>query len=172
MSGPLAKILGVDVTAGNTSAQEHELGLEVWVSGIKYTYVQADDAVTLYDAVTLDVAAAGSGTAANAPWLVTPTGAAAVSMSGIAGVTAFTAGYYGWIITGGKAFVQAETAVAALDFLAPSAVAGELITQPSTAVNPVTADFDSALGSIHGHGAVALEAEGATTAGFAYCIVF
>jgi hypothetical protein len=171
MSGPLGKILGVDVSATPTATQGHELGLIVWVGGVEYTYVQADDAVTQYDALTLDVAAAGSGTAANAPWLVTPTGAAAVVFMGVAHL-AFTAGYFGFIITKGKAFVQAETSVAALDYLAPSAVAGELITQPSTAGNPTKADFDSALASIHGKGAVALEAEGATTAGFAYCVIF
>lgn len=171
MSGTLAKILGVDVSAAWTSTQAHELGLAVWFNGIEYTYVQADDAIAQYDAVTLDVAAGGSGTAANAPWLVTKTGAAGVVLMGVSHLAA-SAGYYGFIITKGKAFVQAETAVAALDYLAPSAVAGELITQPSTAVNPTKADFDSALANVHGKGAVALEAEGATSAGYAYCVLF
>lgn len=171
MSGILGKILGVDVTAAATSTQQHELGLEVWVGSKKYVYVQADDAITLYDAVTLDVAAGGSGTAANAPWLITRTAAAGNVLVGVAHV-AITAGYFAFIQTWGKAFVQAETSVAALDKLAPSAVAGELITQPSTAVNPTKADFDSALGNVHGIGAVALEAEGATSAGFAYCVLF
>lgn len=171
MGGPLGKILGVDVTAAATSTAQHELGLEVWVDSKRFVYVQADDAITLYDAVTLDVAAAGSGTAANAPWLITRTGAAGVNVFGVAGV-AITAGYYAFVQTWGKAFVQAETSVAALDKLASSAVAGELITQPSTAGNPTKADFDSALGNVHGVGAVALEAEGATSAGFAYCMLF
>jgi hypothetical protein len=135
-------------------------------------YVQADDAITAYDAVTFDLAVAGSGSSANVPFVVTRSAAATNAIVGISQV-AIAAGSYGWVLVRGTGIVQAETSVAAGDFLAASAVTGELITQPSTAVNPTKADFDSALASLHGgvH-AVATEAEGATTAGFASCVVF
>ena len=171
--GTIGKILGVDVTEVRTATQgaNNELGLVIQGNaGSAFLYVQADDAITLYDAVTYDVAAAGSGSAANAPWLVTPAATAGDTLVGVAGV-AIAAGGYGFVQVKGKAFVQAETSVAALDKLTASSVSGELITQPSTATNPSKVDFDDALGQVHGIGAVALEAEAGTTAGFAFVVL-
>lgn len=164
------KVLGIDVTSVLTSA-EHELGLRVPDPANPqnhYVYVQADDAVAQYDAVTLDFAAGGSGAAASVPHLVTPTSAATSFFVGVAQV-AIAAGSYGFILVEGEGIVQAETAVAQGDVLAPSAVAGELITQPSTAANPTQADFDSLVAT--GRKVIATEAEGATTAGFASILI-
>lgn len=167
------KCLGLDVSATHTTAQ-HELGLVVADPANpqnRYRYVQADDAITAYDAVVFDFALGGSGTAANAPWIVTRSGDAA-KVVGIAQVS-IAAGSFGFILIEGEGIVQAETAVAQGDRLGhytSASVAGELKTQGSTAVNPTKADFDQAVGSFVQ--VIATEAEGATSAGFASVVVF
>lgn len=108
------KTLGIDVTATHTTAQ-HELGLVVEDSANpqnRYLYVRADDAVAQYDAVQLDVAAAGSGSASDVPFLVTPSGAADEVIEGIAQV-AIAAGSYGFVLVEGSGTVKAAATVVA-----------------------------------------------------------
>lgn len=114
-------------------------------------YVQADDAVTLGNAVTRDFAAAGSGASANVPFLVTTTSAVAQAIVGYFEI-AITAGYYAWLVIEGPLTTTVNAATGALEGenVVSTATAGRVDTQPSTAVNPVTTDFDAAVAATGG----------------------
>lgn len=143
----MAQYIGIDVTRVRTNAQgpEHILGLEVQPDDNPanvYRYVQADDAVAIYDAVILDLAAGGSGSAANVPWLVTPVSAVAQDIVGVAQV-AIAAGGYGFVLVKGTGTVRGDGSVAAGDRCVSGAAAGVVTTQVSTATNPSDADHDA-----------------------------
>lgn len=128
--------LGIDVTSVKAAA-EHQLGLEVSPDSNPqnvYRYVQADDAVTQYDAVTIDTAVGGSGSSANVPYVVTPTAAADTVIYGVAQV-AFTAGYYGFVLIKGAGTVNAATTVVAEAHAVPTATAGQLDDTAASAAN-------------------------------------
>jgi hypothetical protein len=110
--------------------------------GNTYLYVRADDAVVQYDSVTFDFATAGSAVAGDVPHAVTPTAAVAEWIVGIAQV-AIAAGDYGWVLIKGTGSADVLGTVVQGDTLVSTAVSGQLDVQPSTAVNPVTTDFDA-----------------------------
>lgn len=122
--GTLSKILGVDIEITSSSA-ENELGLIVEANGAQYKYVQADDAVAQYDAVKIDPSAAGSGSSANNPFVVTPTANADEVIAGIAQV-AIAAGYYGFILIKGLGVAKVAAGLAAEELLVTTGTAGTL----------------------------------------------
>lgn len=159
--GTINKVLGVDVDVVS-STPDHELGLVVEADGVRYMYVQADDAVTQYNAVKIDAAAAGSGTAGNVPYLVTPTAAADEVLAGVAQV-AFTAGYYGFVAIGGKVIVLVAAGLTALEPLGTTGTAGTL--------DGVVASAANALAAGSGVGAISVSAIGTPAAGQAYAML-
>lgn len=157
----MSKILGVDVTSTSTTA-EHEVGVKAIDPANPqnvYQYVQADDAVAQYDAVQLDVAAAGSGSSANVPFLVTPTSAADQIIVGVAQV-AIAAGSYGFILIEGGGTVKAAATVVAGAPAVTIATAGTLDDTVAAAGN--------ALAAGSGRGVVFTST---TTSGVASCFV-
>jgi hypothetical protein len=146
--------LGIDVTLV-TSTAKHELGLKVYDPANpqnRYQYVRADDAITQYQAVGLDFAAGGSGSATDVPNLVTPTSAVNESIEGIAQV-AFSAGYYGFILIEGTGTCLTAAAIASAGIhLVSTATAGTLDDTAAAAAN--------ALAQAGGRGVIAVTAAG------------
>lgn len=145
-------MLGWNVEKTHASPQ-HRLGLRIRDprDGVnEYMYVRADDAVAAGDAVAIDAAAAGSGDAADVPFLVTPTGAGSAVL-GVAHV-AIPAGYYGFITVYGKVDnAKVASGATAGGQLTPTATAGQLAVQAATA--------DLALAAGSGAGVIAVSGE-------------
>jgi len=141
---------GANFALTHTSAQ-HKVGtVGRNADGQEAIYVQADDAVDAKAPVFTDAAIVGSGTAANAPYVVTPITAVDQAVMGIAPV-AIAAGSFGWVITKGlvtEVLVAAGTAIN--DCLGSSAAANTLVVFASTAVNPVKVEFDALVAAVHG----------------------
>lgn len=102
------------------------------IGNTEYTYVQADDTITQYQAVTTDHAANTSGKK------VTPCGAATDDFFGAAQV-AVTDEYYFWCATRGSMTCKIATAATAGLQLACSATAGVLATPADTDVAHIRA---------------------------------
>ncbi len=141
---------GANFLLTHTTAQ-HKVGTVARNDeGQEAIYVQADDAVAAKEPVFTDAALAGSGTAANAPYVVTPISAVDQAVMGIA-LVAIAAGSYGWVITKGlvtEVLVAAGTAIN--DCMGSSAVAATLVVFASTAGNPVKVEFDALVAAVHG----------------------
>ena len=118
--------------------------------GQEAIYVQADDDVLAKAPVFTDASLAGSGTAGNPPYVVTPITAVDQAVMGIAPV-AIAAGSYGWVITKGLVtLVLVAGGTAINDCLGSSATADTLVVFASTAVNPVKVEFDALVAAVHG----------------------
>ena len=107
-----------------TATAQHNVGDKIIVEGVEYTYTQADDTITQYQAVSLDVAAD-----ANAK-KVTPSSAVIGNLFGVAQI-AVTDEYFFWCATRGKVTCLIDTNATAGLLLAPSATAGVLIAPNS-----------------------------------------
>lgn len=107
-----------------SSTANHNVGDRCIVDGVEYVYTQADDTITQYQAVSLDVAAS-----ANAA-KVTPSGAVIGNLFGVAQI-AVTDEYYFWCAVKGKVTCLIDTNATAGLLLAPSATAGVLIAPNS-----------------------------------------
>ncbi len=107
--------------AGTTSDAPpgYFVGMRRKMNGKTYVFQQADDAITVNQAVKLDVAASSTGLK------VTPTAAVGDSCYGVA-ETALTDEYYGWITVEGVASCLVLNGTAADDPLAASGTAGVL----------------------------------------------
>jgi len=136
--------------------------------GQEAIYVQADDAVAAKAPVYTDAAIGGSGTAANAPYVVTPITAVDQAIVGIA-LVAIAAGSYGWVVTKGVVTAVKSTAAAINDFCVSSATADTIKTIPSTAVNPVKVDFDALVAACAG---VRIKAVTAAAAGVSTVLLY
>ena len=142
MSAPLATDLRTVGTAKLFSLGTIATNLST-TSTKHYMYVRADDIVPVNGCVKLDLAAAGSGLAADAPFLVTPTTNVNEIVEGIAEV-AFTAGDYGFIIIRGHTTVVCAAGVAAGEQLVTTANDGEVDTIiVVTTTNPTKAELDA-----------------------------
>lgn len=109
----------IDTVTDTSAAAKYPVGTRRFQDGKKYCYQQADDAITVNQAVKLDAAASASGLK------VTPTAAAGDSCFGVA-ETAIADEYYGWITVAGVVSVLVANGTAADDPLAASAAAGVL----------------------------------------------
>ena len=108
------------------------VGMTRIIGQTEYTFTQADDAITQYQAVTTDHAANTSGKK------VTPCGAATDDFFGAAQV-AVTDEYYFWCATRGPMTCKIATAATAGLQLACSATAGVLATPANTDVAHIRA---------------------------------
>jgi len=125
------KTLGINTAQHNTSTQKYGLTLgSRWIEedGTEYTYVKAGAAIAAGDAVKIDTS-----DTTNLPFTVIKTSAATSKMVGVA-ESAFTSGYYGWIVTKGRVEANVATSVAAGDGLIPTSTAGRLGTYANTDV--------------------------------------
>lgn len=109
----------IDTVTDTSATAKYPVGTRRFQDGKEYCYQQADDAITVNQAVKLDAAASASGLK------VTPTAAAGDSCFGVA-ETAIADEYYGWITVAGVASVLVANGTAADDPLAASAAAGVL----------------------------------------------
>ncbi len=108
-----------------------------------YMYVRADDIISVNWCCKLDLAAAGSGLAADAPFLMTPTTNVNEIVEGVA-ETAFTAGDYGFIIIRGHTTVRCAAGVAAGEQVVTTANDGEIDTIiVVTTTNPTKTELDA-----------------------------
>lgn len=115
MAGPTFVIHGA--VTDIHSSPKHRVGTEyIAPNGNVYCYIQADDAITVNQAVQMD-----STTGVK----VTPTGAASDLLFGVA-ETAITDEYYGWITVRGVAQCLVADSMAQGDPMAASGTAGTL----------------------------------------------
>lgn len=115
MAGPTFVIHGA-VTDTHSSAKHRVGTVYIAPNGNEYTYIQADDAITVNQAVKMD-----STTGVK----VTPTAAVSDMLFGVA-ETAIADEYYGWITTKGVASCLVADSMAVGDPMASSGTAGTL----------------------------------------------
>jgi hypothetical protein len=109
----------IDAVTDTSTTAKYPVGTRRLQNGREYVYQQADDAITVNQAVKLDLAASASGLK------VTPTAAAGDSVFGVA-ETAIADESYGWITVRGVASVSVANGTAADDPLGASVAAGVL----------------------------------------------
>jgi hypothetical protein len=109
----------IDAVTDTSTTAKYPVGTRRFEDGKEYVYQQADDAITVNQAVKLDAAASASGLK------VTPVAAAGDSLYGVA-ETAIADESYGWITVRGVASVLVANGTAVDDPLGASAAAGVL----------------------------------------------
>jgi hypothetical protein len=127
----------LDLVTDTSATAKYPVGTRRFENGREYVYQQADDAITVNQAVKLDAAASASGLK------VTPTAAVGDSCYGVA-ETAIADEYYGWITVNGVASVLVANGTAADDPLGATAAAGVLGKQ---AESDSAADFKFVVGN-------------------------
>lgn len=110
----------IDAVTDTSTTAKYPVGTRRFEDGKEYVYQQADDAVTVNQAVKLDAAASASGQK------VTPTAAAGDSVYGVA-ETALADEAYGWITVRGVVSVLVANGTAVDDPMAASGTAGVLV---------------------------------------------
>ena len=118
MGVSIGQVFDDKVTAISSTAL-YVIGTVRHENGKKYVYTQADDTITANQAVKLDVAASATGAK------VTPSGATADILFGVAEV-AVTDEYYFWCCVAGSTTILVADSLSAGDILGPSATAGTL----------------------------------------------
>jgi len=111
--------LFIDAVTDTSTTAKYQVGTRRRQNGREYVYQQADDAITVNQAVKLDLAASASGLK------VTPTAAAGDSVFGIA-ETAIADESYGWITVRGVAAALVAAGTTADDPMGASGTAGVL----------------------------------------------
>lgn len=115
----------IDQVTDISSTQLYPMRFPRHENGVDYIYVQADDAITQYQACKLDLAASTTGNK------VTPTGATTDRIAGVAQV-AVTDEYYFWLAVKGMVTCKIATAASAGDLLSGTATAGVLALGAAT----------------------------------------
>ncbi len=108
-----------DAVDEQSATQLNPIGALRYEGGIWYRYVQADDAITQYQACTYDHAAATDCSK------VTPTGATTDHVAGVAQIDV-TDEYYFWLAISGNFLCKIATGASAGDLLSASGTAGVL----------------------------------------------
>ena len=122
-------IMFKDAVTDTSSTAKYRVGTRRQQNGREYIYIQADDAITVNQAVKMD-----STTGVK----VTPTAAATDDLFGVA-ETAITDEEYGWITVKGVASCKILTAATAGQVLAPTSTAGVLGNPANTDVAMIRA---------------------------------